>query len=249
MSIGVLSDIHGNLFALEAVVRDMLRRGISRVVNLGDSLSGPLLPRETGEYLLSQQWFHLAGNHERQILEYHRPSGGFDSDGYARSQLTPSLLEWIRTLRPFAAPEPDVVYCYGTPKDDTQYLAETVTAEGLRIASAAELSQRLEGMRARLVLCGHSHIPRAIRNDGTLIVNPGSVGLQAYTSRYPCPHRVENASVDARYAVVQKIGDEWIADLVSVPYDFAAAAALAQRHGADAWALALRTGRASSSSS
>ncbi|WP_411970129.1 metallophosphoesterase family protein [Paucibacter sp. Y2R2-4] len=45
MRIAVLSDIHGNLAALEAVVADFRRRGVDAVVNLGDSLSGPLLPR------------------------------------------------------------------------------------------------------------------------------------------------------------------------------------------------------------
>ena len=47
MRIAVVSDIHGNLPALQAVVADIARRGVDSVVNLGDSLSGPLLPRET----------------------------------------------------------------------------------------------------------------------------------------------------------------------------------------------------------
>jgi predicted phosphodiesterase len=47
MRIAVLSDIHGDLAALEAVVRDFRDRGVDAVVNLGDSLSGPLLPLET----------------------------------------------------------------------------------------------------------------------------------------------------------------------------------------------------------
>jgi predicted phosphodiesterase len=47
MRLAVVSDIHGNLPALEAVVRDFRSRGADAVVNLGDSLSGPLLPLET----------------------------------------------------------------------------------------------------------------------------------------------------------------------------------------------------------
>ena len=53
MRIALLSDIHGNLAALEAVVADIDRRGADRIVNLGDSLSGPLLPRETAQYLMA----------------------------------------------------------------------------------------------------------------------------------------------------------------------------------------------------
>jgi Icc-related predicted phosphoesterase len=51
MRIAVVTDIHGNLAALEAVHRDIRRRGIDLIVNLGDSLSGPLLPRETAEFI------------------------------------------------------------------------------------------------------------------------------------------------------------------------------------------------------
>jgi predicted phosphodiesterase len=47
MRLALVSDIHGNLAALEAVIADLERRHIDRVVNLGDTLSGPLLPAET----------------------------------------------------------------------------------------------------------------------------------------------------------------------------------------------------------
>lgn len=75
MRIAVLSDVHGNLAALQAVVADFKKRGVDAVVNLGDSLSGPLLPRETAQYLMLQDWVHLAGNHERQVLQL-SPSAG-----------------------------------------------------------------------------------------------------------------------------------------------------------------------------
>jgi len=52
MRIAVISDIHGNLPALKAFVRDIKRRGVDAVVNLGDSLSGPLLPLETAQFLI-----------------------------------------------------------------------------------------------------------------------------------------------------------------------------------------------------
>lgn len=63
MRIAIVSDIHGNLPALEAVAGDFARRGVDLVVNLGDSLSGPLLPLETARFLMAQDWRQLAGNH------------------------------------------------------------------------------------------------------------------------------------------------------------------------------------------
>lgn len=119
MRIAVVSDIHGNLPALQAVVADFTRRGgIDQVINLGDSLSGPLLPQETAQYLMAQpDWVHLAGNHERQVLTLDAHSG--PSDTYAHAQLAAPELEWIAGLphsRPWGE---DVWLCHGTP--DARY--------------------------------------------------------------------------------------------------------------------------------
>lgn len=54
MRIALVSDIHGNLPALRAVLDDIAWRGVDLIVNLGDSVSGPLLPRETAAMLMAQ---------------------------------------------------------------------------------------------------------------------------------------------------------------------------------------------------
>jgi len=66
--IAILSDIHGNLPALEAVVADAETRGCTQFLNLGDILSGPLWPAETADWLMPRGWPTIAGNHERQVL-------------------------------------------------------------------------------------------------------------------------------------------------------------------------------------
>ena len=53
MRIALVSDIHGNLAALEAVAADIRRRGVDRVANLGDNVSDPLWPQETAQYLMA----------------------------------------------------------------------------------------------------------------------------------------------------------------------------------------------------
>ena len=55
----VVSDIHGNILALEAVMADMAKRGLEGVINLGDNLSGPLWPNETGHILMKQDWLSI----------------------------------------------------------------------------------------------------------------------------------------------------------------------------------------------
>jgi predicted phosphodiesterase len=246
MRIAIVSDIHGNLPALEAVVRDFGRRGVDAVVNLGDSLSGPLLPLETAQFLMvAQRWVHLAGNHERQILEIATSRPGNASDEYARSQLTPKELAWIASLTPSAAFDRHVFLCHGTPASDVEGFLETVKPGGIRIASRSEVDSRARGVDASLILCGHTHVPRVARSSkGQLVVNPGSVGLPAYDAHHPYPYVVENGSPDARYAIVERDGEgsAWTASLIAVPYDHAGVVAMARQRGREDWERALGTG-------
>lgn len=244
MRIAILSDIHGNLAALHAVLADVATRAVDRIVNLGDSLSGPLLPRETAELLMQQPWLQLAGNHERQMVEFD-PADGNESDSYARSTLDARALSWLSSLPKTATLEGDVLLCHGTPRSDCEGLLETVDPAGTRLATALEIEARLGDTRAALIACGHTHVPRATRTrSGTWLVNPGSVGLPAFVSRHPYPHVVQTGSPDARYAIAERSGTDFRIELRTVPYDHTAAAALARTRGRLDWEVALRTGYA-----
>ncbi len=79
--------------------------------------------------------------------------------------------------------------------------------------------------------------------DGRFIVNPGSVGLQAYQRLHPTVHAIETGSPHARYAIVTQQADGWTAEFRAVEYAWDEAAALAEQRGRADWAVALRTGR------
>jgi len=242
MRIAVVSDIHGNLAALQAVVEDFQRRGVDRVINLGDSLSGPLLPLQTAQWLMASGWLHLAGNHERQLLTQTAAQWS-PADAYAHAQLGPAEFAWMTALTPNQPDGDDIHLCHASPRSDLEYLLDTVEPGGVRLASADEVTQRLDGVRAPLVLCGHTHHPRAVRSAaGQLIVNPGSVGLQAYDDAHPHWHQIENGSPDARYAIVERGLGGWRAALICVPYDHESMARLADQRGQSDWAHALRSG-------
>ena len=236
----VVSDIHGNLPALESVLADA--RGVDGWLNLGDIVSGPLWPRETAALLMMLDWPTIAGNHERQLLTLPRARMGA-SDAYAASALTDAQRAWLAslpaTLNPAAGP-----YCvHGAPGNDLQYLLETVTPQGLRAATDDELAARLGSLAPPMLLCGHSHVPRCRPHAGGLVANPGSVGLQAYDDMHPHPHVVENGSPHARYAIVESGPAGWQVLLREVPYDHETAAQRAERNGRGDWADALRSGR------
>ncbi len=222
-----ISDIHGNIWALEAVLADIRARGIAVVVNLGDHVHGPLEPAATADLLMRSQMICISGNQDRVIPES------------TLAALQPHHLAWLRSLPPSHAFD-DVLLCHGTPASDETYFLETVTPDGIRLATSEEISARLGDVRERLILCGHTHIPRVVHASADVrIVNPGSVGLPAYDDDLPFPHQMETGSPYARYAILSRRA----AELIAIPYDWRAAAGCARRNGREDWAMRLATGR------
>lgn len=239
--LAVLSDIHGNLPALEAVIADAQAAGASRFVNLGDSLSGPLWPAETAALLMRLDWPTIAGNHERQLLT-DAPERMNASDRFARAALDDAQLAWL-AAQPATLAIDRILLVHGTRRSDVEQLLETIEPTGLRPATHAEIAARLGDDPAPLALCGHSHLP-GVRTlgDGRTVANPGSVGLQAYREDLPYPHAAQTGDPRARYALVRDLHVE----LRAIAYDHARAAAKAEREGRPDWAGALHTGIAPS---
>ncbi|MBX3603667.1 MAG: metallophosphoesterase family protein [Piscinibacter sp.] len=254
MRLAVVSDIHGNLPALEAVLEDIAQAGADLTVNLGDIVSGPLWPVETARRLMALALPTIRGNHERQVLAPDASRMG-PSDAFAAARLEPAQRDWLAALPPTLQLDAEVFCCHGTPSSDLDYLLETVVPgfggpgqPGIRAATADEAAQRVgdvqRGVPQALILCGHSHVPRALQlADGRLLVNPGSVGLQAYDDGRPHPHVIENDTPHARYALLTRRSTGWQVELRALPYDAEDAARRADENGRGDWADALRSGR------
>ena len=241
MKIAAISDIHGNLAALDAVLADIRTRDVDLIVNLGDILSGALQPSETAERLMALNLPTIRGNHERQVLAGDASRMG-PSDRRAHETIRPDQRQWLASL-PASLELDDVLLVHGTPASDLEYFLETVTAHGCRAATMDEVLSRAGSAKASLILCGHTHIPRSVRlDDGRLIVNPGSVGLQAYDDERPFFHVMETATPHAKYAIATKDNGLWQAEHISVAYDWAQAAAMAEANGRADWVLPLKTG-------
>lgn len=242
MQIAVISDIHGNLAALDAVLADIGRRGADLIVNLGDILSGALQPSATADRLMALHLPTIRGNHERQVLAGDVSRMGL-SDRHAHETIRPDQRAWLQAL-PESLRLDEVLLVHGTPASDIAYFLETVTPDGCRPATMDEASARAGDTDAAVILCGHTHMPRSVRlADGRLIVNPGSVGLQAYDDERPFYHLIETGTPHARYAMVTRAHGQWTSIDLSVAYDWDAAAVMAQANDRQDWAVALKTGR------
>ncbi len=242
-TLALVSDIHGNSLALEAVLAEIARRGVTEIINLGDTLYGPLDPCGAYDRLRrsSGSIRHIAGNGDRILLEDAR---GNPTVAYTLQCLPQKALDWIKNL-PATFVDADVFACHGSPASDTEYLLEDASRGGGALRHTAAIAKAVEGIKQKLVLCGHSHMPRAAYlPGGALVVNPGSVGLPAYRAESPVPHVMESGAPHAVFAIVAKSGASWRVEHIRVPYDWQAAAQLAERNGRPDWAVALATGRA-----
>jgi predicted phosphodiesterase len=243
MRFAAIADVHGNYLALEAVIADIRAQGIDEIVNLGDMASGPLDARRTVDALMALDAIHVRGNHDRWLID--RPvekMGAWERPAYA--QLDSGHLDWLRTVPPTLIFRDQVFLCHATPADDNVYWLETVTPEGSVTMSPLDaIEKEAEGISQSLILCGHTHIARAVRlGDGRMVVNPGSVGGPGFSYNVPFPHRIEAGTPDARYAILELVAGSWRATFRHVPYDNDAMAALARRNGDFEFASALATG-------
>jgi diadenosine tetraphosphatase ApaH/serine/threonine PP2A family protein phosphatase len=243
MRFAAIADVHGNFLALEAVVADIRAQGIDEIVNLGDMASGPLDARRTMDALMALDAIHVLGNHDRYLID--RPPEKMGSwDRPAHAQLETRHLDWLRAVPPMLVFRDRVFLCHATPDSDEVYWLETVLPDGtVRMSSLEAIEEAAKGIPQRLVLCGHSHLARAVRlRDGRMIVNPGSVGSPGYRDGKPFPHLMEAGTPDARYAILELVDGNWRATFRHVPYDHDAMAALARRNGQPELASALATG-------
>jgi len=243
MKLAVISDIHGNLPALNAVLADIQAQSVDLILNLGDIVSGGLFPAETADRLMSLDIPTIRGNHERQLLEQDVASMSL-SDRHAFERLRALHWHWLKNLPAELTISDDVLMVHGVPGDDRIYLLEEVTATGVRPSSEARVLSLVADRNASLILCGHTHIPRQLRlADGRLIVNPGSVGLQAYDDDKPRSHVMESGSPHARYAIVERQNGEWDVEFMTIDYDWESAASVAFENNRPDLVNALRTGR------
>jgi predicted phosphodiesterase len=242
MRIAIIADIHGNLPALEAVLADIQRRGADRTIDLGDSVSGPLWPREVCDLLMGRDDLTIRGDHDRWVAGPDHARMG-SSDRYAYANLGADHRQWLGALPPSADAGNSIFACHGTPTDDNQYLIEEVSEHHLVRAHPSTIRERLGDVQARVVLCGHSHQQHLIQlSDGPLILNPGSVGCPSYDDPGADPHVSESGSPYARYAVLSIDEQNVSADMIALTYDWRTASARAEQNGRPDWAYGLRTG-------
>jgi predicted phosphodiesterase len=177
--LALVSDIHGNDTALAAVVGELERLEIDRVVCLGDAVQRGDQPRQVLDRLAELAWPVILGNADDFLLEVREDSpepvteAQLERRRWTLSQLEPRHLEQMRSFVPTLDIELDggltLRAFHGSPRSyDDVLLPETPDAQA---------EQRWGGSGVELLAGGHTHLQWTRTIDGALYVNPGSVGF------------------------------------------------------------------------
>jgi putative phosphoesterase len=239
----IISDIHGNRWALETVLNDLKDRGIEKIINLGDSVYGPLDPAATAEMLMQQKIISVLGNEDRVILcpGDTEPSPTLQ---YVLENLEKKHIEWLRDIPANRIVDGSMFACHASPHSDIEYFFWDVRGDHMIITRRDDMETWARNNDYPVLLCGHDHTPRSTRlQTGTFIVNPGSVGLPAFKDDIPYHHIMQAGSPHTRYAIVSENNGEWNAEQIALEYDWEAAATIAAQNGRQDWSSWLRTGK------
>jgi predicted phosphodiesterase len=190
MRVAVVSDIHGNLHALEAVLASLEREQIDALWCLGDLVGYGPRPNPCCSTIRARADVCLAGNHDLGVIGV-LPLDEFSHDAAVSARWTQDVLvDEARAYLEDLAPEARL-----EDLDVELYHASALDPVWEYVLDAASMRASLEAADARIVLVGHSHVPLVALADGEalraghapqgtvvelgeskLLMNPGSVG-------------------------------------------------------------------------
>lgn len=186
MRIGLISDIHGNFTALEAVLVDMNRQPVDSLICMGDVATMGPQPMEVLEKLMSIDCTFIMGNHDAALLDltkmqdlqigYHLSS----TVEWCEKQMNPRQKDFLRSFKATAevSAEGKRLLCYhGSPLSNVHQVLATTSPE--------KLDEFFSGHEADLFIGGHTHVQMMRQYNGNLVINPGSVGTPFRTAYTP----------------------------------------------------------------
>ena len=212
MKLAVLSDIHGNKPALDAVLDDAEKENVDQILILGDLITD--FPRHTNiilDTVRSLDAWVIRGNREEYLIAKSKNESVDDWQSYKQFS---SLYDTWRMLR-----DEDIRYLESLPSQiacvyDDNFSFRMVHGSpfpeiGLLLEEhAGQIERSLESIAEKYLLCGHTHRPFQMNFTNKTILNPGSVGMN-FTG---------NSS--AQYAIIDCEDSEIVIEMKEIPYDF-----------------------------
>jgi len=211
MRLAFLADIHCNLPALEAVLRDLQRQSPDAIYLVGDQVNRCPWNNEVMALIIASGWSAIAGNHDLIVGMINTPHNRppftnrirFPTLWWTQSQLTPEHLtvmrQWPETVTIAEPGLPTIRVVHGIPGNAFVGILPEDREEKLRTV--------LSGVEETVIVCGHVHRPLARTVDQWQVYNGGSVGI---------PY---NGDPRAQYLLLDAVGHQWLPTFRQVEYD------------------------------
>jgi len=216
LRIAIISDIHGNLPAFEAVIQDLQQRRIDQTVNLGDLVFRGPCPEECYTLYQEMKAPMIMGNTEEWLTntEAGIPEPLPAVRTWTRERLSSSALSELASLPPTLTMQVEntkILFVHGSPRSNMEGLFPS--------AKEAELADALGGVSADILVCGHTHWAFSRRAAGLHLVGAGSIGLPFDGDRR------------AAYAILELEGGVVSLTHLRVAYDYGRTLRLAAERG------------------
>ncbi|MEW6663553.1 MAG: metallophosphoesterase family protein [Bacillota bacterium] len=224
MRLAVISDIHSNLHALQAVLDDINRRKVEQIVCAGDLVGYGAYPNQVIELLREREVPCVLGNYDDGVANY-RISCGCDYPDEKAQRLGEASLLWTKehtapANKDFLRQLPmewhaeiggeRLLVVHGSPRRLNEYLFQDLSLEVWQ--------EVLFGLETEVLVCGHTHLPYIRRFGSKIVINAGSVGK---------PKHGDPAAV---YALLSW-EPVFQVDFIKVAYDHEAAAQAIEKSG------------------
>ncbi|MCB0284489.1 MAG: metallophosphoesterase family protein [Calditrichaeota bacterium] len=219
MKIALISDIHGNLPALDAVLKDINKQKADRIICLGDVATIGPQPLQVLERLMKLKCDFIMGNHDATLLQpdaaahYQIGEPLWPMLNWCGEQISEKHLNFLRTFRPVLEVEltdENILLCFhGSPNSNTDNIYATTPG--------AEVENLIGVLRDNLLAGGHTHIQMLRKHHGKTLINTGSVGCAF--RRTPRPDETPELLPQAEYAVVEINNKNLSVDLKQVHFD------------------------------
>jgi putative phosphoesterase len=211
--IGLISDVHANILALEAVLGTLKEKGATTIICLGDLVGYGPSPNETVSLIRKEGVICTLGAADERIAfdftRSQKPRVGVADDilEWTKGVIEPKHIEYLRALpvqQRLSTPAGRFRFFHGSPEAPSERLdlqKDPIT-----------LTRLLERNRCSILACGATHVPYVRKLNAGWVLNPGSVGLSL------------NGEPGADYALLKISEDKVEITMDKVEYDFAAVA-------------------------
>ena len=191
MKIAILSDIHGNLEALNAVLEDISNNNVEEIFCLGDlAMAGPE-PNKTIDFIRKQNWKTIQGNTDKMIAEYSKTilesvkegapimANALENDIEIITEDNKKFLKQLPEKFSLDREGVRILLVHGSPRRNNENIFPDLKKE--------QINEIVADVKENVVFCGHTHIPCGYQTDnGVTVVNDGSVGRPFTESPDPC---------------------------------------------------------------